>query len=388
MKVLIIHTYYAERGGEDLVFETESKLLRKEGVDVDTLPFNNSKRKLLKFLCYPFNFASLLKTLQRLKKFKPDIVHIHNWHFAASSSVFIACKICNIPIVQTLHNYRLICPTGTLFFKRNIYLKSIYGHWGVPIKDKVYHNSFFQTFWVRIVTTFFKISGIWKIADRYIVLTPHAKEMYFQTDYIKLRDRFVVKSNFIDDVDYKPVGKKRYFLFVGRLTFDKGVNVLLDTFKNLSYELRIIGDGPLRKDVEFVAESHDNIKYVGFKSFDVIRESMSECLAIVFPTISFEGMPMTILESFACGTPVIGSKFSAMETMITDGYNGLHFEKGNSKSLRDKLQYFYSLDSKEVNLFAANSRKTYEKYYTPDQNIHELISIYQNVLDEKSGLKM
>ncbi len=376
MRVLFIHNYYSGRGGEDLVFETESKLLARNGFTVDTLTFHNARFSLLKFIFYPFNVLSFFRTLRKLFYFKPDVVHIHNWHFNASLSTIIACKLMRAPIVQTMHNYRLICPTGTLFHKKSIYLKSVYAkEWSSPVIDKVYRDSKMQTFWVWFVATIYRETGIYKWVSRYIVLTPAAKEMFMQTHFRNLEERFIIKANFLEETQHDPRKRKPYFLFVGRLTYDKGITVLLEAFKNSPYQLKIVGSGPLKEKVTRAAETNKNIEYLGFQKFDVIGALMKECSAMIFPSISYEGMPMTILEAYSCGTPIIASKFSAMETMVEDGKTGLHFEKGNAEDLRGKVALFSSLGA-AAEKYYENARAEFQTKYTPKINLQKLESIY------------
>jgi len=380
VKILLVHTYYAQRGGEDLVFETEAKQLSKEGVEVQNLAFTNEKRKYLSFLLYPFNVFSFFLMLKKIRKFKPDMVHVHNWHFAASAAILVAAKVSGIPVVQTLHNYRLIHPEGVSSHKKDSHVANGGGNrTTLSAADAI-----LPKLWIRFVAAIHRHSGAWKMVDRYIVLNPAAKRNFMATHFRNVADRFVIKSNFIDSTAYKPAQRKKYFLYVGRLSSDKGVDIILSAFENLPYELRIIGDGPLRRQVELASGKRKNIKYLGFQKFEFIKEAMSECAALIFPSVSDEGMPMTILEAFSCGAPVITSKFSAMETMIEDLYNGMHFIKGDINDLSTRITNYHNLSEEEKKLMRDNARYTYEKNYTPAGNIKQLLLIYSDVFHEKS----
>ena len=377
MKVLIIHTYYISRGGEDLVFETESKFLSGSEIEVLTLPFYNANWTMLKFILYPFNIFSFFKTIRYLKKNKPDLVHVHNWHFSASPSVIVACKLMKVPIVQTLHNHRLINYKDI----KNEYSKGLSEVFETQNKRKsTFDTSEFQNFMVQICCNLYRFSGIWKWVDRYIVLTEHSKHLYGDSHFKPVIEKFRVKSNFIDGDDLKLRPKKDHFLYVGRLTYEKGAHILLSAFEGTDLKLKIIGDGPLKKEVKQLMINNPNIEYLGFQDFNFIKEVMSESIATIFPSITLEGMPMTIIESFACGTPVVASRYSAMQNMIKDGYNGYHFEIGHVANLREIILMLSKMNQEEIASLSANARQSYMNYYSPGVNIDKLISIYKEII--------
>lgn len=387
MKVGIVHTSYTKRGGEDIVVEQELKFLKSHQVETCLLSFQNPvnrKKQVLGLLGAAFNFHSWKRMNKWIKEERPDIIHIHNWHFAASPAIIKAAKKRGVPVVHTLHNFRLVCPSALLLHNNKLFLKSLRANFPwAAVFNRVYHNSFLQTFLLSFTVWAHKISGTWKSIDRYIALTEHAKNIFLSSHLRLKEDQIVIKPNFIDHVPAKNERRDKNFLFVGRLSEEKGLDLLLEAFKGSGYGLRIIGDGPLLPLVQKYAEENPSIQYIGFQNRDVILQELRQCTALVFSSVWYEGNPLVIMESFACGTPVIAPRFGAMETMVKDGYNGLHFDPCNAPDLRQKLQQWAALAEEDKTGFRHNARLTYSQNYTPDRNIEQLLFIYKSVINEK-----
>jgi glycosyltransferase involved in cell wall biosynthesis len=381
MKVLIIHCCYRNKGGEDTVVEEEMALLKANGVEVELLLFDNSRHTMLNVLQMPFNIFYYRRTRKKLKAFRPDVVHIHNIHFSASPSVIYAVKKAGIPIVFTLHNFRLVCPSAVLFHSGKLFLNSLVQSFpSDAIRKGAYKNSKVLTFWLGLSMKLHLWLGTWKSASRYIVLSKHAQQI-FLSSALKLRpEQLTIKPNFTS-VNYPGMIRHAdYFLYVGRLSEEKGINVLLNAFAGSGMPLKIAGNGPLREKVIEYADRYPGIEYLGpLGSQDVCR-LLSDCSALIFPSIWYEGMPLVIIEAFACGAPVIASNLGVMENMITPGYNGLHFEAGDEYDLREKAHQWERKTGDEKDIYRQNARNTYEKFYTPEKNIEQLLSIYKDVV--------
>ncbi len=384
MKVLIIHCQYKLRGGEDAVVVEEMNLLKSNGIDVLLLPFSNDGHSLLKILQLPFNLESYIKTIKAVNAYKPDVVHIHNLHFAGSISVLYALKKCGVPIVFTLHNFRLLCPSGTLFNKGKLYLKSLNSSFPwAAVNDGVYNNSRLLTFWVGLTIWLNQMIGTWKMTDRYIVLTQHSKNIVEKSNLHVSADRIIIKPNFVSHSDHSLSSRKNNFLYVGRLSEEKGIDILLAAFKDSPHQLTIIGDGPLRKSVEDQAKRTNNITYLGFQNKDRITEELKSCTALVFPSVWYETFGLTMIEAFANSTPVIASNIGSASLLIIDQFNGLHFTPSDVEDLKAKLTAWQNLEEYEKDFYRKNARTTYENDYTPEKNFDQLISIYTTVIDEK-----
>ncbi|RYE37124.1 MAG: glycosyltransferase family 1 protein [Sphingobacteriaceae bacterium] len=382
MKILVIHTTYKYKGGEDTVVAEEIKLLQQAGLQVELLEFNNDKQVLLKLLQLPFNFQSYYKTKHRLTTFKPDIVHIHNLHFGGSPSVIYALKRSKIPFVTTLHNFRLLCPSGILFNNGKLFLDSL--HQNFPwkaVKLGVYKNSKLITFWLGLSMYIHNKLGTWKNCNKYIVLSEHARKLFLHSNLQLTEKQLVVKPNFSSVPDLKIQNRADHFLYVGRLSVEKGIMLLLSVFSSGSNKIKIAGDGPLKEEVLRYASKYPNIEFLGILNKTEIFKLMQQCTALVFPSVWFEGMPLTIIEAFACGTPIISSRLGAMETMIVNGFNGLHFEAGNETDMKKKLDDWTSFSSEEKKRYQTNASKSFDKNYTSNINLNQLIQIYTEVID-------
>jgi glycosyltransferase involved in cell wall biosynthesis len=382
MKILYIHTYYIQRGGEDVVYEDELSLMREAGWETESLLFSNRKYAALKFLVFFFNPVSFWKTCRAIRRFKPDVVHVHNWFFAASPAVFIAARWMRVPVVHTIHNFRILCPSSFLFVKNELFLDCMSRVFPLEaIRRKIYRDSAFNTGWLLTGTRLHYLLGTWQHIDLLICLTNPARQMLCDSLLHIQPERIAVKPNFFAGFGETPVTSHRKdFLFVGRLSPEKGISLLLDAFRNSPFTLRIIGDGPLRDEVENCAADYPNIHYLGHQDKQQIIRYLYDCEALIFTTIGFEQFGLVMIEAFSCGTPVIGPDTGSPSELIIEGYNGLHFRTGSVPDLRQKIQYFHALPEITHQSFSRNARETYFKHYTPQTNLRLLSNIYKSVV--------
>ncbi len=391
MRVLFIHTKYKEHGGEDSVVKNEIQLLQQNGYEVKALYFNNSRHTFLKLLFMPFNPFSYVKTIREINRFKPDVVHIHNMHFAASYSVIRAVSQTKTPMVKTLHNYRFLCPSGTLFFNNDLYLKSLSQPfpWSA-VKDKVFRNSAILTFWLAFSTWLHKKWGTFQKVDRYIVLNEQSRSLFLSSNLNFKKNQLVMKPNFIQSgtTDSTALARGNYYLYIGRLSAEKGIDVLLKAFAGNGLPLTIVGDGPLRDEVLVAKAANPLIKWMGYQGKEVIDEQLRQCNALIVPSVCYEGMPLTIVEAFAVGTPVITSRLGAMQTIVTHNVNGLLFTPNNSESLNKQLQRWLNLDETKKHEFSVNAMNTYKSKYTPQKNLSSLLSIYNEAMAKNSSMQV
>ena len=384
MKVGIVHNLYLLKGGEDVMVEQECQLLKKNKVAAEVLYFKNASsigKQVVQFLLAFYNPFSYRLVSRWIDEIQPDLIHLHNWHYAASPAVVRAAKKKGIPVVHTLHNFRLLCPSGTLL--HNNVISYSYLSNGFPwqaVQHRVYRNSYLQTFWLAFTVWMNKINGTWKSIDKYIVLTQHAEQVFQSSDIIS-KDKIAVKPNFISDIPAENGERQSHFLYTGRLSEEKGIEVVLHAFAHSGYQIKIVGDGPLRGIVEAYAEKYSNIIYLGFSDKDSILKELKACTALVFSSIWFEGNPLTIIEALACGTAVIASDLGAMQSMISNGYNGLHFTPGSENDLIEKLDIWQQFSAYEKADFYKHARQSYIDNYTPAKNFEKLLSIYKSVVN-------
>jgi len=377
----MLHTAYCQQGGEDSVYTQECALLEKEH-QVETLIFKNNEgiKGAMQFLVSIWNIRTAGIIKKKIKEFQPDVIHIHNGHFAIGPLAIRIAKSEHIPVVVTLHNFRLICPSATLLVSGKLFTDSLTSSfpWKAVIK-KAYRDSASQTLWLASIMWFHKMAGTWNMVDRYIVLTDFARNIFITSGLGVGAQYFSVKPNFVEDSAQQNYIPAKHFLFVGRLSEEKGIGVLLDAIKQTAFKLRIAGTGPLQALVEKAAAEYPNITYLGSLRRDQILAEMNSCTALIFPSIWYEGMPMTIIEALSQGTPVIASNLGAMSSMIGDRYNGLHFKVGEAEDLIGKINYWMQLSEDQQSFYRMQARESFLSNYTAENNLQQLSAIYEDV---------
>lgn len=385
MRVLLIHNKYQQRGGEDAVFENETELLRQHGNEVETLLFDNndinqlSKIELISKLFY--NKGSYKKLNTIIQKFKPEIIHVHNFFPLASPSIFFASSRNRIPTVVTFHNYRLICSNGILFRENKTCEKCINSTFSISgIVHKCYRNSRLQTASLTTMTALHKLIKTWnnKI-DGYICLTEFSKNKLVNSSLKLDKCKVYIKPNFSFEEKNKAQKRENFYLFVGRLSKEKGIKTLLELAKQSEINLKIAGTGEMQEEVLTNSQQFSNIEYLGQRNKEELKELYSKCRALIFPSTWYEGFPMTIVEALSNGTPVICSKIGGLPEIIDQGYNGLLFEPNNVNSLKSSILDF---EKNKVD-FYANAKKSYDDEYSSEKNYKMLMSIYSNVISKK-----
>jgi glycosyltransferase involved in cell wall biosynthesis len=354
MKVLLVHEFYRQYGGEDRVFEQERRLLRENGIEVYEYTFHNSDISLFQLPFLVKNMIFNRKTYNDVKRIvrenKIDVVHCHNIYPYISPSVYVAAKESGAKVIQTLHNYRFICPNATFYdYKKNkICTKCL----DKGIINAVMSNCTYD--WMRnvilaLVNTIYKSKNIFDHVDKFIALTNFSKNIFVKFGIPA--EKIAVKPNFIFEEDIKPVYEKEdYIIFVGRLSYEKGIMTLLQAMKELNDEVKllIVGDGPLRDEViKFIQKNNlKNIKYLGPQKREKVLELIGKAKFLVFPSLWFEGFPMVLLEAFSVGTPVLASNLGGIPEIVEEGVNGWLFDpfaKDNIAYIIDKLTTDYEI---------------------------------------------
>ncbi|KAA0988876.1 glycosyltransferase [Dyadobacter aurulentus] len=380
MKILTVHTFYQQKGGEDFVFDQENALL-KSNVDIRSFTGQNAgglKGAVLFFFSI-WNSSVGTRFKNELRSHNPDVVHIHNLHYALGPIIIYLAKKANKKVVVTLHNFRLICPSGILLHDGSLFLDSVKSDfpWKAVFKG-VYRNSVLQTFWLAFVTWFHKQMGTWDLVDKYILLTDAARNLFLESSLKINPDKLIVKPNSGPPSTVAKGPRLPHFMFVGRLTEEKGIVAMLTAFEQTGSYLKIAGTGPLENLVQDFCSRCRNISYMGSLTKEEVLSEISKCSALIFPSIWFEGMPMTIIEAFSTGTPVLASNLGAMSTMIQDGTNGMHFKPNDSGDLCKTIKRWNDLGNEEKAVISKNALDSYEALYTPEINRRKLLEIYNS----------
>jgi glycosyltransferase involved in cell wall biosynthesis len=387
MRVLIIHTRYKLRGGEDSVVDNEAALLQAQGVSVDTLFFDNAEQTLLKLLQLPFNYGSYSATRSAIQAFHPDVVHIHNLHFSGSAAVIYAIRKAKLPVVMTLHNYRLLCPSGSLFHGGQLFLHSLSGKFPwAAVNAGVYQQSRVITFWLALSNYLHQKIGTYRLVDQFILLGEHSKAIFANAALSPYAHKMTVKPNFSPhSVEQATVeNKQSHYLYVGRLTAEKGILVLLEAFAHNQLPLVIVGTGPLEEIVIEYAEKYPNLTFLAEQPLSKIYNLLTDTIALIFPSVWYETFGMVVIEAFSKAVPVIASNLGNIKFLVTDQLNGLTFESGNSDDLSRVALQYQQLTPFQKQEYQQHALQTYLNKYAPEHNFKQLLHIYQTAINTHS----
>lgn len=388
--VLMAHNYYQVPGGEDTVFHNEVNMLEKNGHKVTKYTRHNDEIKsgVLSKLKLGIDTIFSFKTYKEVKKLIDendiDVVHVHNTLPLISPSIYYAARAKKVPVVQTIHNFRLLCPGATFTRNGEICEDCISKGLGQSLKHRCYRGSLAQTFIMYAMLKLHRIIGTYDNIN-YITLTEFNKNKLLSL--VKDKSKIYVKPNFVEKRDKVERVLEDYFVYIGRLDDIKGINLLVEAWKEIdkNIDLYVIGTGPEEEKVtKFIEENNiTNIKLLGFmqreEAFEIIQKSRS----IIVPSKWYEGFPMTIAESFSLGVPVIGSKVGNIQSIIEDENNGVLFEMNSREQLKEVVENtFYN---KEKNtLLGENAYKVFNVKYTDIENYKNLKEIYTGLVGEKS----
>ncbi|HOK23739.1 MAG TPA: glycosyltransferase family 4 protein [Candidatus Hydrothermia bacterium] len=393
MKILIIHNFYKSSApsGEDIVFRREYEMLKENGASVLTYTRHNDEMTGLRTILSGVAGIWSWKTYNDVKRIirteKPDVAHFHNIWYLISPSAYYACKEEGVPIVQTLHNYRMFCSNGLLLREGKVCEECLRKSEFKSIKYGCYRNSRVLTFPVALAEQLHRKIGTWDSrVDLYIAVSEFQKKKF--TEYGIDCNKIVVKPNFILDLSIIPERDAGYVLYVGRISEEKGVLLILKAAKLLKgsgIKIKLIGDGPLRERMsrEIVNSDLTEIELLGRKKHEEVIKYIQKSKFLIVPSIWYETFGLVAVEAYACGKAVVASKIGALEELVQDGKTGLLFEPGNPYDLAKKIEWLNKNDSASRQM-GINARKVYEEKYTKEKNFEILKSIYKTLIEKAS----
>jgi glycosyltransferase involved in cell wall biosynthesis len=389
MKIVLVHNTYLEQGGEDVVFWQERRLLQEAGHQV--LEYQRFNREMEQY-----SAAQRLTVINRivwasdsyrdftelLRQNRPDVVHVHNTFPLISPSILWACQRERVPVVHTLHNYRLLCPGANFIRNGKPCEDCTHGSIWQSVAHGCYRDSRPQTAAVALMLSVHRAKKTWtRTVDRYIVLTEFARSRFVNSGFPV--EKITVKPNCVDPDPGKRTGEPLYALFVGRISEEKGAHTLLKAWRQLPkhYSLRIVGDGPSRAELESEAKAQrlSNVSFTGRLPRERVIEEMKGAKFVVFPSQLYENLPLTIIEAFACGVPVLASKLGAMQEVVSQDRTGLFFEAGNADDLSRSVRLAWGRPD-YMRVLGDNARVEYEAKYTAAATYRQLMEIYRQVI--------
>ena len=385
----MVHNFYRQAGGEDVVFESEKRLLERAGHTVIPYVRSNMELKDNSFVDRIGIAAGMIWSQESRQNLAgildaecPDLVHVHNTFMAISPSIYSVCSDRGIPVVKTLHNFRLLCP-GASFFRNGVVCEECLDHSLFrSIRHGCYRNSRQASGAVASMLATHRALGTWqKSVTRFIALTHYAKEKFVRAGYPA--DKFVVKANFVDSDPGEKVVAGKYALFIGRVDETKGTKVLLDAWKRLRVKcpLHVVGDGPDRQWMEAkVRELRlSEVTFRGRLSHAEALQAVKGARFTVMPSTWYETFGLCIIESFACGTPVLCSRLGAMSEIVDDQVTGLHFNTSDPDDLAKKVEWAWN-HPLELARMGRAARRKYESDYTAEKNYSLLIETYKEAI--------
>ncbi len=348
MDILLVHNYYQQAGGEDQVFSSEAQLLEKRGHKIVRYEVRNDAIRsqwLAGTAVRTFwNQQEYKKLRGVMRKHKPQLLHVHNTFPLISPAIYYAARAEQVPVVQTLHNYRLLCPSAT-FFRDGHVCQECTGK-RVPwpaVKHACYRASAGGSAVVAGMLSVHRFLGTWnRMVDAYIALTGFSRDLFVKAGFPA--HKMFVKPNFTENpsLAWRPADGGA--VYAGRLTPEKGIETLLDAWRQLggTIPLRIIGAGPLADRVRAFAAETPNVTYDGWVDRTRLKEIFLESSFLVVPSTWYEGMPLNVLEAYACGLPVIASNIGGLSEIVRDGQTGLQIAPADGADLAAKVRWAVS----------------------------------------------
>lgn len=380
-KILVLHNRYQQAGGEDGVYGLEVELLRRNGHEVIEYREDNEglgeHGALASGLAAIWSCETTAKLRRLLVRERPDLAHFHNTFARISPAAYYSCRQAGVPVVQTLHNFRIGCLNAFCMSEGKLCERCLPRL--IPLAGIVkgcYRGSMLNSAGMAAITTTHKLLGTYqKQVDAYIALTEFARSVHIRAGVPA--DKTFVKPNFIDPQPESPGDRQPYALFAGRLCTEKGILVLLEAWEKAgtSLTLKIAGDGPSAAQVAAAAARCPKIEWMGPKSRPEVLELMHHAQFLVLPSLGYENFPLSLVEAFSAGLPCVVSGHGAMQEIVDDGRTGLHFQTGNAGDLAAKMRWM-ATHPDQLRQMGYAARARYTARYTPQQNYQLLMEIY------------
>jgi len=397
-KLLSLNNYHYKRGGSDAVFIEHDKVFQELGWEtakfamhhennnasqwaeyfVDEIEFGNSYSRLEKIkmaakVIYSLEAKNKINLL--IDHFKPDIVHSHCIYHHLSPSVLVAVKKHDIPSVMTAHDLKLACPAYKMLNENGVCESCKSGNFRSLLKNKCIHGSLLASALVYVESSVHKMLGLYKNnLDAIIAPSLFYKEKLVEWGWDE--SQIVYIPNYIDVADYEPdynVGS--YFLYFGRLALEKGIPTLMAAAESLGVKVVVVGTGPLES--ELIKNAPDNVSFVGYQTGNKLHNLIRGAKAVVLPSEWYENAPISLLEAYACGKPVIGANIGGIPELIIESHTGFLFESGVSESLTNVLSYVDNLPDSTINTIGKAAREYVSTKYTKKNYIDNTLALYK-----------
>ncbi|MEM4406462.1 MAG: glycosyltransferase family 4 protein [Candidatus Methanomethylicaceae archaeon] len=389
MKVLIIHNDYQQPGGETVAVKAQIALLQQHGHQV--LTYWRDNREILQYgltekIAFWINTLFSPRTFQEVlalvRQERPDVAHVHNVFPLISPAVYWALKKSGVPIVQTVHNYRFLCPNALFYTRGQICERCKYGNTLHAIRWRCYRQSYLLSALYALVIGLHRRLGTFDLIDHFLPVSEFVAHKLVESRFTTAK-KVTVLGNFLPDPLPAPGSFERrepYVVYLGRLSPEKGVSMLLDTMVNLpEVTLKIAGDGPQAETLKARAQKEGLcVEFLGYvageRKWDLIRNAMVS----VVPSVWYEAFPFSVLEAMAVGTAVVASNLGGLPSVVEDGKSGLLFRVGDSRDLREKLAWLVA-HPEDALMMGRYGREKVEIKYIAKVHYQQLITLYERV---------
>ena len=398
LTVLLLHNRYLEPGGEEAVYQAEGRLLESLGHRVVRYEVGNERVAELSTLTLGartvWSVEAHRQVARLVREARPDVAHVHNTLPLLSPSVHHAISAAGVPVVQTLHNYRLLCPQGMLLRDGHTCVECV-GRWApvAGVLHGCYRDSRLATAAVAAMLTVHRALRTWTHhVDAFIALSNFARARFLEGGLPA--DRLHVKPNFVSPDPGTGRGNGAFLLFVGRLAPEKGIETLLEAWRRAtastsentaapSPRLVIVGDGPLSGTVRDAAATLPGLRWEGRQPHERVLELMGRARALVFPSLCFENSPGVVLEAYARALPVLASELGSTAELVRDGVTGRLFSPGDPHALAELLRWSWGSPS-ELDALRVGARASFEATYTARASAERLLHVYDEAVRHRA----
>ncbi len=379
MRILVAHNAYLYRGGEDTVVEAEIALLQRHGHEVMLYRRDNADLDALPrwqaAVDSVWSKRTVMEVGRLLRSFRPHLIHAHNTFPLISPSLYGVAEQLGIPVVQTLHNFRLLCPQAMLM-RNGRYCDDCVGRWPWrAVLHRCYRGSLTQSAVSAGMVSGHRMLGTWRDrVRRYIVLNQMCREIFIRGGLPP--DKLCIKPNFVEAIGVPGDHMRHGGLFIGRLAVEKGVLTLAQAIRQKPVtRITVCGSGPLQA----IVEQSDGLNYIGFEQGEALRARIASAEFLVMPSTGIESFGLAAIEAFACGTPVIASRHGGLREIVEHGHNGLLVTPGNADELANAIAFAVA-NPVQMRRMGLEAYQTYLASYTPERNYTALMDIYHQAL--------
>lgn len=386
-KVMIVHNYYQLPGGEDTVVANEKKLLEDHGHEVILYTRSNAELKTMPWMrkaMLPFITIFNIRTYRDIRRLirenKIEIVHVHNTLTLISPAVYYAALSCRVPVVQTVHNFRLLCPGAMFYRDGHICEDCVEKGLRCAVKHGCYRGSRAQTLLCAVSTMIHRMTGVYGKLN-YICLTEFNKGKLLQLNRPGKKQLIDPEKVFIKP-NFTYAGKierqvEDYYLYMGRIEKIKGVTLLLEAFADMpDKKLILAGTGPELDELRERYAHCFNITFAGFQQREELNRLLTGARAVIAASQLYETFGLVVAEAFACHVPVIVGDIGNMASLVDDGIDGVKFQHDSAEALKQAVRRFEKMDGREMGEAA---HEKYLKRFSEKKNYSDIKSVYRNV---------